>query len=195
MHPKLQKKLIVGDQCSIVFFAQKTDCWAFWAQLNELTLGKCSPTIDSLFKCFHHYRDTDIITVFDQSALLSLFYWTMVFFLIIIDLCSIYCFSNLWWSLDQNISHNFNIVSMRLLPIITNSWRIWFPATSCSDKHRLLFCYMEKWTYVKKRIAQESWFSPVYLGDGGVNPGSSNMNFEASVTSTDPPKKEWWLRW
>lgn len=75
------RKLIVGDQCSIVFFAQKTDCWAFWAQLNELTLkNKCSPAIDSLFKCFHHYRDTDINTVFDQSALLSLFYWTMVFF-------------------------------------------------------------------------------------------------------------------
>ena len=55
---------------------------------------------------------------------------------------------------------------MRILPIITNSWRIWYPATSCSDKHRLLFCYMEKWTYVKKRIAQESWFSTVYIGDG-----------------------------
>ena len=45
MHPKLQRKLIVGDQCLIVFFAQKTDCWAFWAQLDELTLGKCSPAI------------------------------------------------------------------------------------------------------------------------------------------------------
>ena len=63
-----------------VFFAQKTDCWAFWAQLNELTLGKCSSTSDSLSKCFHHYRGTDISTVFDQSALLNLLYWTMVFF-------------------------------------------------------------------------------------------------------------------
>lgn len=188
MHPKLQRKLIVGDQCLIVFFAQKTNCWAFWAQLNELTLGKCSPAIESLCKCFHHYRDTDINTVFDQSALSSLFYWTVgFFFLIIIDLCSIYCFSNLWWSLDQNTSHNFNIVSMRLLPIITNSWRIWFPATSCSDKHgEINLC--------KEKNSPESWFSPVYLGDGGVNPSSSNMNFEASVTSIDPPKKEWWLR-
>lgn len=117
------KKANSGRQHSVWltrdFFVQKTDCWAFWAQLNELSLGKFSPAKDSLCKCFHQYWGTHINTVFNQPVLLGLFYWTWrKVFLKLLQTCVQYTASQICDSLDdepliRNTLYNFNIVSMR----------------------------------------------------------------------------------